>query len=88
MIEADDGKPRRARPTPDSDVIFGIEEIPVRVVRQVSRLDRLEDLALPTDQHAATLEGIRPLGVAEDRLEGGAVQFTTHNCKLKMAEWQ
>ena len=65
MVEADDGKPCRARPTADNDVIFGIEDIPVRVVRQVSRLDRLEDLALPTDQHAAALARVRPLGVAD-----------------------
>ncbi len=39
--------------------------IPVRVVREVARLDRLENLALPADQHAAALAGFAPLGVAD-----------------------
>src|SRR5688572_16213748 len=86
MVEADHREPRRPRPAADCDVVFGIEEIPVRIVRQIARFDRLKDLVLPADEHAAAFAGVRPLGVAEDRLEGRATQFTIHNFKLKMSE--
>ena len=67
MVEADDRESRRARPAADIDVVLGIEHEAVRVVREIARFDRLENLALPADEDAAALAGLCPLGVAKDR---------------------
>ena len=48
--------------------------------------DGLENLAVPADEDPAALAGGCPLGVAEDGVENRAMQFTIHNCKLRMPE--
>ena len=82
MIEADHREPRRPGVATNRNVIGRIEQIAVRVLGEVARLDGLKNLVFPAHQHAAALAGVRPLGVVKNRLEGQTMQFTIHNLEF------